>query len=94
MIVVAGPPGSGKRAGTARKAERLLAARRTELAALDDEFFGEVVGVAQAIDALHAALKQVTAALDARQYEKASAKKFGNDPETRTMRPRRRRGRK
>lgn len=61
------------RAGTSRKAERLLAARRTELAALDDEFFGEVVGVAQAIDALRAALKQVSAALDARQFEKASA---------------------
>lgn len=40
---------------------------------MDEEFFTEVVGVAQAIDALRAALKQVSAALDARQFEKASA---------------------
>lgn len=40
---------------------------------LDDEFFGEVVGVAQAIDALRTALKQISAALDSRQFEKASA---------------------
>lgn len=55
------------------KAGRLIASKRKELAALDDEFFGEVVGVAQAIDALRAALKQVSATLDARQFEKVSA---------------------
>jgi hypothetical protein len=57
---------------SSRKAERLVAARRKELAALDDEFFAEVVGVAQAIDALRKALSKLSSALDARQYEKAS----------------------
>jgi len=55
-----------------RKVERLVAARRKELAALDDEFFAEVVGVAQAIDALRKALSKLSSALDARQYQKAS----------------------
>lgn len=58
---------------SSKKVARLIASKRKELAALDDEFFGEIVGVAQAIDALRAALKQVSAALDARQFEKASA---------------------
>lgn len=40
---------------------------------MDDEFFAEVVGVAQAIDALRKALSKLSSALDARQYEKASA---------------------
>jgi hypothetical protein len=44
---------------------------------LDDEFFGEVVGVAQAIDALRTALKEISAALDSRQFEKASAIGYG-----------------
>lgn len=68
---------SGESAATARKAERLIAAKRMELARLDDEFFGEVVGVAQAIDALRKALNQVSAALDARQFEKASSLGYG-----------------
>ncbi|MEO6603548.1 MAG: hypothetical protein ABIQ16_26935 [Polyangiaceae bacterium] len=50
---------------TPRKAERLIATKRKGLASLDDEFFGEVVGVAQAIDELRKALNQLTAALDA-----------------------------
>lgn len=61
------------KAATLGKAERLVAARRKELATLDDEFFGEVVGVAQAIDELRKALNQVSAALAARQFEKASS---------------------
>ena len=32
------------RVAISMKAERLVAARRKELAALDDEFFGEMVG--------------------------------------------------
>ena len=59
-------------AATSRKAEQLVASRRRELAALDDGFFAEVVGVAQAIDALRKALSKLSSALDARQYEKAS----------------------
>jgi hypothetical protein len=58
---------------TSRRAERLVAARRKELAASDDEFFAGVGGVAQAIDALRKALSKLNSALDARQYEKASA---------------------
>jgi len=40
---------------------------------LDDGFVAQVVGVAQAIDALRRALSKISLALDARQYEKASA---------------------
>jgi hypothetical protein len=32
-----------------KRVERLVGSKRQKLAALDDEFFGEVVGVAQAI---------------------------------------------
>ncbi len=64
---------ASSKTASSKKVGRLVASRRKELAALDDEFFAAVVGVAQAIDALRAALKQVSAALDARQYEKASA---------------------
>jgi hypothetical protein len=58
---------------TSRRAERLVAARRKELAASDDEFFAGVGGVAQAIDALRKALSKLSSALDGRQYEQASA---------------------
>ncbi|HYQ42574.1 MAG TPA: hypothetical protein VER11_11425 [Polyangiaceae bacterium] len=58
---------------TSKRVERLVGSKRKELAALDDEFFREVVGVAEAIDALRTALKQISAALDNRQFEKASA---------------------
>ena len=62
---------------TSKRVERLVGSKHKELAALDDEFFGEVVGVAQAIDALRTALKQITAALDNRQFENASAIGYG-----------------
>ena len=62
---------------TSKRVERLVGSKRKELAALDDEFFGEVVGVAQAIDALRMALKQISSALDSRQFEKASAIGYG-----------------
>ena len=55
---------------TSKRVERLVGSKRKELAALDDEFFGEVVGVAEAIYALRTALKQISAALDSRQFEK------------------------
>src|SRR5450432_2594008 len=60
-----------------RRADRLVASKRKELAALDDELLGEVIGVAEAIAALRKALSQVGAALDARQFEKASAVGYG-----------------
>jgi hypothetical protein len=62
---------------TSKRVERLVGSKRKELAALDDEFFGEVVGVAQAVDALRTALKQISAALESRQFEKASAIGYG-----------------
>jgi hypothetical protein len=58
-------------------AKRRIASKRTEIAALDDEFFGEVVGVAQAIDLLRRALSEVSACLDRREFEKASALGYG-----------------
>jgi hypothetical protein len=64
---------SSSNVAASRNATRLIAAKQRELAALDDEFFGEVVGVAQAIAGLRKALQQISAALDARQFEKASA---------------------
>lgn len=60
-----------------RRTERLIASKRKELAALDDEFFGEVVGVAQAVAELRKALNQVSSALDRRQFEKASSLGYG-----------------
>ena len=62
---------------TSKRVERLVGSKRKELAALDDQFFGEVVGVAEAIYALRTALKQISAALDSRQFEKASAIGYG-----------------
>ncbi len=58
-------------------ANRLLASKRKALAELDDEFFGEIIGVAQAIDALRKALSEISTALDACEFEKASAIGYG-----------------
>jgi len=66
---------------TSKRVERLVASKRKELSALDDEFFGEVVGVAEAIYALRTALTQISAALDSRQFEKASAIGYGKAAE-------------
>ena len=62
---------------TSRRADRLIASKGKDLAALDDEFFGEVVGVAEAIAGLRKALNEFSAALDERQFEKASAVGYG-----------------
>lgn len=66
---------------TSKRVERLVGWKRKELAVLDDEFFGEVVGVAEAIYALRTALKQISAALNSRQFEKASAIGYGKGAE-------------
>jgi hypothetical protein len=58
-------------------AERLIASKREELLTLDDEFFGEVIGVAQAIVALRKALNEISASLDSRQFQKASDIGYG-----------------
>jgi hypothetical protein len=68
---------SSSKIGTTKRAERLIASKRKELAALDDEFFGEVVGVAQAIAALRKALNEISASLDRRQFQKASDVGYG-----------------
>jgi len=60
-----------------KTAKRLVETRRTEIAALDDEFMGEVVGVSQAIGEMRKALDQVRACLDRREFEKASALGYG-----------------
>jgi len=62
---------------TPRRADRLIASKGKDLAALDDEFFGEVVGVAEAIAGLRKALNEISAALDERQFENASAVGYG-----------------
>jgi hypothetical protein len=62
---------------TPRRADRLIASKCKDLDALDDEFFGEVVGVAEAIAGLRKALNEISAALDERQFEKASAVGYG-----------------
>ncbi|HEX7669747.1 MAG TPA: hypothetical protein VF395_09200 [Polyangiaceae bacterium] len=60
-----------------KNAARIIASKRKEIAALDDEFFGEVVGVAQAIGELRKALNQLSASLDGREFEQASALGYG-----------------
>ena len=67
---------ASSKTASSKKVGRLVASRRKELAALDDEFFAEVVGVAQAIDALRRALSKISMPLEAPQYEKASALGF------------------
>jgi hypothetical protein len=62
---------------TSKTARRVVASKRKEIAALDDEFFGEVVGVAQAIGVLRKALGELSASLDRREFEKASAIGYG-----------------
>ena len=57
---------TSKTAASRKKVDRVIATKRKELAAMDDEFFGEMAGVAEAIAALRTALNQVSAALDAR----------------------------
>lgn len=46
----------GAPAASSKNARQIVASTRKEIAALDDEFFGEVVGVAQAIGVLRKAL--------------------------------------
>jgi hypothetical protein len=57
--------------------KRAITSSRKKIADLDDEFFGEVIGVAQAIDALRRALSEVSGCLDRREFEKASALGYG-----------------
>jgi hypothetical protein len=62
---------------SSKLAKRTIASKRKEIAALDDEFFGELVGVAQAIGVLRKALGELSTSLDRREFEKASAIGYG-----------------
>lgn len=57
---------------TKEKADRVVSARRREIAAVDDEIIHDVVGVAQAIDDLRKALNEVETCIDRRQFEAAA----------------------
>lgn len=62
--------------------ERLVAAKQSEIAALDDRLVGEVVGVAQAVDQLRTALDEIDACLARRELEAASALGYGSVSES------------
>jgi hypothetical protein len=66
-----------QRTAAPKKAKRIIASKRKVIAALDDEFFGEVIGVAQAIGELRKALSQLSTSLDRGEFEKASAIGYG-----------------
>jgi len=61
-----------------RDARAVVASMRAAIARLDDEFVGEVVGVAQALDELRKALRRIEICLDTRELEKASRIGYGS----------------
>ena len=56
-----------------KKIEQAVDAAKEEIEALDQQIFGEVIGVAQALDRLRIELDKVEDCLDERQFEKASS---------------------
>ncbi len=62
---------------TKEAARPVIASMRQRIGALDDEFIGEVVGVAQAIGELRKALSKVSACLDSRDFHEASSLGYG-----------------
>jgi hypothetical protein len=62
---------------SAQKVQAVIAAVRPQIEAIDNEFIGKVVSVAQAMDELRQAIAQVDAALDRREFEKASTVGYG-----------------
>jgi hypothetical protein len=62
---------------TQNEMQKAIAAILPEIQKVDNKFIGEVVGVAQALDELRRALDQVAAALDRREFEKASTLGYG-----------------
>ncbi len=60
-----------------KKVGPLVRSRRKEITDLDDDFFGEVIGVAQAIGELRKALDALSVCLDRREFEKASSLGYG-----------------
>ena len=52
--------------------ERSVSKRKAEISKINDSFFGEVIGVSQAIGELKESLESISKCLDERQFEKAS----------------------
>ena len=53
--------------------ENIISQKKNEINNIDEAFFGNVIGVAQAIDQLKEALEKVNTCLDQREFEKASS---------------------
>jgi len=53
--------------------EKILTKNKDHIKAIDNAFFGDVIGIAQALDQLKEALKEVAVCLDRREFEKASS---------------------
>ncbi len=52
--------------------EKSVAKKKSEIRKINDSFFGEVIGVSQAIGELKESLEAISKCLDERQFEKAS----------------------
>jgi len=61
-----------------RRIEEEVAKKADEIAAIDEGFFGDVVGVAQASSQLNEALNKLERLLDDREYEKAAQLGYGD----------------
>lgn len=55
-----------------KQIKKIIKKNKARIKTVDDDFFGDVVGVAQAIGQLKEALKKVNVCLDQREFEKAS----------------------
>lgn len=53
--------------------KNIIAQKRNDIKQIDESFFGDVIGVSQAIGQLKEALEKVDACLDQREFEKASS---------------------
>jgi hypothetical protein len=59
--------------GRKKYIDSIIAQKKNEIKDIEGDFFGNVIGVAQAIDQLTEALKKVNTCLDHREFEKASS---------------------
>lgn len=53
--------------------EKIISQKKNEIKTIDDDFFGDVIGVAQALGQLKEALSKIDICLDRREFEKASS---------------------
>ncbi len=58
--------------------DRIIAQKKNEIKDIEDGFFGEVIGVSQALSQLKNALEKVNICLDRREFEKASSLGYGD----------------